>query len=97
MKEQLKACCKGMEGYKYFVDGWVGRIIVYQILAESTRRATQVPLLSASVRHSQRLSSGPVKPWIAAEMLGTVVCAHCTCMAGLGGRMFTYRSSAVCC
>ena len=82
-KEQLKAY-KSMEGYKYFVDGWVGRVIVYQIPADGTERATQVALLSACVRHSQRLSGSPLKPWVAAEMVGTVVCAHCTCMAGLG-------------
>ena len=41
-------------------------------------------MLSACVRHSQRLSASPLKAWIAAEMLGTILCAHCTCMAGLG-------------
>ena len=26
----------------------------------------------------------PLKPWIAAEILGTILCVHCNCMAGLG-------------
>ncbi len=36
------------------------------------------------VKHSQSLSATPVKPWVAIKAKGTVVCAHCTCMAGLG-------------
>ena len=41
-------------------------------------------LLTARVRHSQQVSATPVKPWVAAEKSGTIICAHCTCMAGLG-------------
>ena len=26
------------------------------------------------------------KPWFAAEQSGTIICAHCTCMAGSGYR-----------
>ena len=83
-KEKLKAY-KCMEGYKYFVDGWVSKDLVYQIPDGSNRPGVKVALLSAWVRHSQRLSASLLKPWIAAEMLGTILCAHCTCMAGLGG------------
>ena len=36
------------------------------------------------MKHSQRVSATPLKPWIAVEKVGTVLCAHCTCMAGLG-------------
>ena len=41
-------------------------------------------LLTARVRHSQQVSATPVKPWVAAENGETIICAHCTCMAGLG-------------
>ena len=72
-----------MEGYKYFVDGWVSKVLVHHI-PHCSGEEKQVAVVSASVKHSQRLSSTPLKPWVAAEMLGTVLCAHCTCMAGLG-------------
>ena len=36
------------------------------------------------VKHSQCLSAAPAKPWVAVKTEGTVVLAHCTCMAGLG-------------
>uniref|UniRef100_A0A1X7SP42 PHD-type domain-containing protein n=1 Tax=Amphimedon queenslandica TaxID=400682 RepID=A0A1X7SP42_AMPQE len=41
-------------------------------------------MITAFVRHSQRLSTPPAKPWVAVKQNGTVVCAHCSCMAGLG-------------
>lgn len=43
-------------------------------------------ILTARVRHSQRISgSGALlRPWIPAEKSGVIVCADCTCMAGLG-------------
>ena len=41
-------------------------------------------LLTARVRHPQQVSVTPVKPWVTAEKNETVICAHCTCMAGLG-------------
>ena len=41
-------------------------------------------LVCARVRHSQRITATPLKPWVAVEQSGVVVCAHCDCMAGLG-------------
>ena len=37
------------------------------------------------MNHSQRLSEAPLKPWLAVQANGTVLTAHCNCMAGLGG------------
>ena len=54
-------------------------ITVYAISGTS---ATSIAI--GSVKHSQRLSSTPCKSWIAARNEGTILCAHCTCMAGLG-------------
>ena len=39
---------------------------------------------TGTVKHSQSLSVPAVKPWFTAENGGVVICAHCTCMAGLG-------------
>ena len=33
--------------------------------------------------HSQRLNEPPLLPWIIAEKNGKILCANCTCMAGL--------------
>ena len=41
-------------------------------------------ILTASVRHSQSVTATTLKPWVAAEKCGNIVCAHCTCMVGLG-------------
>lgn len=34
--------------------------------------------------HSQRLTATPLHPWVIASKTGTVLAAHCDCMAGLG-------------
>ena len=75
-KEEPKAY-KSLDGYNFFVQGWVSNI---QILSENS----QVSVLIASVKHSQRLTTTPLRPWIAAEKNGKILCAHCTYMAGLG-------------
>ena len=77
-KEDMKAY-KSLEGYRQFVDGWVSNINVSLIPSRSNTY-----LITAYVKHSQRLSVPPAKAWIAAEKNGVVVCAHCNCMAGLG-------------
>ena len=48
----------------------------------------QVTIVSASVKHSQRLSDTPLKPWVAAEMTGKVIRAHCTCTAQVARKLF---------
>ena len=35
--------------------------------------------------HSQRLNEPPLLSWVIAEKNRKVLCAHCTCMAGLEG------------
>ena len=73
-REQLKAY-KSMDGYNFFIQGWVGKA---EVLVEY-----EVVILKATVRHSQSVSSPLLHPWIAAEKCDTVICAHCTCMAGI--------------
>ena len=79
-KEQLKAY-KSLDGYNYFVQGWVGKVEVLQNVIHGD---ITVVVLKAAVKHSQSLSRPSLHPWIAAEKRGTILCAHCTCMAGVG-------------
>ena len=74
-KEQLKAY-KSMDGYNFFVQGWVGKV---EVLVQE-----EVIVIKGNVRHSQSISSPLLHPWVAAKKNGTIICAHCTCMAGLG-------------
>ena len=74
-KEELKAY-KSLEGYKYLIAGWVSNV---NYVATACKM-----IITADVRHSQSVSAALLKPWVAAEKSGTIICAHCTCMAGLG-------------
>ena len=78
--ESLKAY-KSLEAYNYYVNGWIDKVKVVQIAAMIDEPHY---MITASVRHSQKLSILPAKPWVAVKQSGTVVCAHCSCMAGLG-------------
>ena len=77
--EQLKAY-KSMDGYNFFINGWVNNITVSVVKAARSK----VLLLMGSVKHSQRLSAPPLKAWVAIKQTGEILCAHCTCMAGIG-------------
>eukprot|EP00117_Sycon_ciliatum_P019190 scpid45373/ scgid17476/ PHD finger protein ING1; Protein INHIBITOR OF GROWTH 1 len=79
-KEQLKAY-KSLEGYKYLVSGWVGDVRAFPASESDT---CDSKFVIAKVRHSQSVSGTHLQPWIAAQNDGSVICAHCTCMAGLG-------------
>ena len=76
-KEQLKAY-KSLEGYRYSVAAWVGGVHAFK--AGTTTNV----FFSAKVRHSQSVSSKNLEPWVAVNSDGSVLCAHCTCKAGLG-------------
>eukprot|EP00117_Sycon_ciliatum_P037992 scpid40803/ scgid28309/ Inhibitor of growth protein 1 len=77
-KEELKAY-KSLDGHKFLVAGWLGDVSAYEATSDHEKR-----VVKAKVRHSQSVSSDPLTPWIAAEHNGTIICAHCTCKAGLG-------------
>ena len=66
-----------MDGYLFVSNGWVDNVQVYPLCAATF-------LVRACVWHSQRLSATPLRPWVAVEKIGSVLCAHCNCMAGLG-------------
>ena len=73
--QELKAY-KRLEGYRQFIDGWVSNV---QVSACNNKF-----LVTAKVKHSQRLSVPPAKAWIGVEKSGTIICGHCDCMAGMG-------------
>ena len=75
--EQLKTY-KSLDGYNFFVNGWVNSVTVLPIGKQKNY------LFLAVVKHSQSLSVAPLKAWIAIKGDGEILCAHCTCMAGLG-------------
>ena len=41
-------------------------------------------VFAVKVKHSQRMTSPPLKPWAGIRPDGTIICAHCNCMAGAG-------------
>ncbi len=77
-KEELKAY-KSLDGYKYLLAGWVSNMCIHPVANDDDK-----VVLTGNVRHSQSVSASHLKPWVAAEKCGTIICAHCTCMAGLG-------------
>ncbi|CAC5369625.1 unnamed protein product [Mytilus coruscus] len=78
-KESMKAY-KSLEAYKYVVSGHVRVVLSHQISNDCPYVA-----LSSKVTPSQRARDKPHEPWVYLEKkTGTVYCAHCTCMAGLG-------------
>ena len=79
-REQLKAY-KSLDGYN-FINGWVNSVTVLSIGKQKNY------LFLAVVKHSQSLSVALLKVWIAIKEDGEVLCAHCTCMAGLGEACF---------
>lgn len=74
--ESLKAY-KSLEAYNYYVNGWIDNVKV-------TKMTEPHYMVTAAVRHSQKLTVPPAKPWVAVKHNGSVVCAHCSCMSGLG-------------
>ena len=46
-----------------------------------------VVLILGKVRHSYAASKAPLQPWVLVDSNGTVMVAHCTCMAELAERL----------
>ncbi|KAG0428508.1 hypothetical protein HPB47_024511 [Ixodes persulcatus] len=74
--QEMKAF-KSLESHNYFTSGWVK--------GPSARGMSGDRTLSLSeVNHSQRLRETPAKVWILVHGDGSIITAHCTCMAGAG-------------
>lgn len=63
--------------FKYFTSGWVLEVEWKKYAEEG------VVLIIGKVRHSYAASKTPVRPWILVRSNGSIIVAHCTCMAGL--------------
>lgn len=73
-KEKFKAY-KSLEAYNYFCNGYVRTVLLYQ--------CGNLSILKAKVNPSQKSPENSHEPWvIISTQDGSVVTAHCTCMAG---------------
>ncbi|XP_061695959.1 uncharacterized protein LOC133511237 [Syngnathoides biaculeatus] len=75
-QKSLKAY-KTLDAYKYFDAG-----LVRDVVSCRTER-NKSHLVMAKVLHSQEQSEPPLHPWMAIDEDGSILFAHCTCMAGL--------------
>lgn len=66
---------KSLEAYNQLQSGFVQEV-------RSFNTSQEVVILKAHVLHSQSLNKEPCKPWTAIKKDGTVISAHCDCMAG---------------
>ena len=66
---------RSLEAYNQFQSGSVQKVV-------SLKTDDNIIVLPAKVLHSQRLNEEPPSPWVAAKIDGTIICAHCNCMAG---------------
>ncbi|KAL8613335.1 hypothetical protein ACOMHN_052574 [Nucella lapillus] len=69
---------KSLSSYKLFVSGWVRDVQSYM------PAQCKNTVIAAKVLHSQRLNEKPLSPWLISSDDGTILSAHCTCMAGIG-------------
>ena len=76
-QEQLLSW-KQLEAYNYFQNGYVGSVSVWQFGQGDAKFC----LMKAVVNPSQKAPHSGNKPWIICKPDGTIVTAHCTCMAG---------------
>ncbi|KAL5510426.1 hypothetical protein EMCRGX_G005968 [Ephydatia muelleri] len=78
-RDILPQAWKAMTGCDSYVkDGWVLAMKIHYFRHDSNNRC----IVMGKVRHSQKINAAPVLPWVVLELNGTVLCAHCTCMAG---------------
>ena len=66
---------KAFEGYNQFQLGRVSAV-------KHFGTDPGVTILTAAVMHSQGLNERKINTWAAAGKVGSVICAHCNCMAG---------------
>ncbi|XP_044765746.1 uncharacterized protein LOC123321995 [Coccinella septempunctata] len=71
--QQMKAY-KSLQAYKYFEAGFV--------LKAGTKYINNLCILVGKVKHSQRANEKCLDVWIILQKDGSVLTAHCTCMAG---------------
>lgn len=73
-RESLKSY-KSLEAYSFFESGWVDTCWMHTT-------SSGLVVLKSKVIPSQRITEEPHQPWVGLKKDGTVITAHCTCMAG---------------
>ena len=66
---------KSLEAHQFFRAGWVHTI-------RHLKTVKGIYVLHTGVRPSQRVGDKPHLPWVGIDNDGSVVAAHCNCMAG---------------
>ena len=66
---------KQLDGYNYFASNYVRTVM-------SRKIGTRGVMLKAFVNPSQKTPTKANQAWVMVKLDGTVVTAHCTCMAG---------------
>ncbi|XP_072142334.1 uncharacterized protein [Dermacentor andersoni] len=74
--QQMKVY-KSLDAHNYFTSGWVRNIAAMRLQSERV-------IVLGEVSHSQRLREPDLKVWCLANTDGSIITAHCTCMAGAG-------------
>lgn len=67
---------RSLEAHIYFTSGWVQTI--YHFKPEGLKGI----IFKAKVKPSWRVTEAYHNPWVAAEMDGSIITAHCDCTAG---------------
>ena len=65
---------KGLDSYKLVQSGWVQTVYSHKV--------GLVTILKADVTPSYRINDSPHHPWVALDIEGNVMTAHCDCKAG---------------
>ena len=74
---------RSLESYDRFVSGWVRKVETYKYIYCDTKPMAYY-VVRGKVNHIQRLSETPLQAWFICGEEGTIITAHCNCMAGLG-------------
>ena len=70
---------KSLEAYNLFISGWVRTVYHYNI------KDSENTVMKADVMPSQHIYDKSHVPWVAfSKKQDTILCAHCSCMAGVG-------------
>ena len=64
----------------FYVNGWIDKVkFVHVVQLEESHY-----LITSAVRHSEKLSAAPAKPWVGVRPNETIIFDHWSCMAGCG-------------
>lgn len=85
---------KSMEAYSFFESGFVLTLGARKIddirilqgkvsLLNMSLSKVNFKIATIKVKHSQKMNAAPHKVWVLAKTDGEIICAHCTCIAGL--------------